>query len=326
MAESNDISNRIKDFYDDVSEKLDFVCEINNPRLSQTVRGLIRQLHPDILKRNYGSAFIVPDKIEGCKILDFGCGAGVMAYVLSKLVGPKGHITAVDISPNLINEANKTLEYHREKWGFENSNVEFKVANVENFDEVEHLEGKLDMVLSYGVICLCPNKRAVFENIYRLLKVGGELSLSDIYADRDRPKEILQNLRLICKLYTCSMRWDEMIELATSVGFTKPYLVGAAPVEFQNKDLHKKTGFAQFARGEWRMFKLPKDVTSTAAEVTYNGNISGCEDSYYWDINTVFKKGESIVVDAGLVAILSNTRFKDSFTFKKCNAIERKVI
>ncbi|ESO86182.1 hypothetical protein LOTGIDRAFT_65150, partial [Lottia gigantea] len=282
----------------------------------ESVRDLIRQLHPEILKRNYGSAFIVPDKIEGCKILDFGCGAGGMAYVLSKLVGPKGHITAVDISPNLINEANKTLEYHREKWGFENSNVEFTVANVENFDEVEHLEGKMDMVLSYGVICLCPNKREVFENIYRLLKVGGELSLSDIYADRDRPEEILQNLRLISVGTACSMRWDEMIELATSVGFTKPYLVGAAPLEFQNKDLHKETGKLYVSSVIWRMFKLPKDVTSTAAEVTYNGNIPRCGDSYFWDINTVFKKGESIVVDAGLVTILSNTRFKDSFTFK----------
>ncbi|ESO86181.1 hypothetical protein LOTGIDRAFT_129680 [Lottia gigantea] len=316
MCEEQNLFNSVKNFYDDVSEKLDFVCEINNPRLSQTVRDLIRQLHPDILKRNYGSAFIVPDKIEGCKILDFGCGAGVMVYVLSKLVGQKGSLVGIDISPNLITEANKVISYHQKRWGYSKPNTTFKVANVETFDEVKEYESTMDLVLSYGVICLCPNKEKVFTNIYRLLKDGGEFSLSDIYADRDRPEDIINNQPLGT---ACSMKWDEMIELATSVGFTKPYLVGAAPVEFQNKDLHKKTGFAEFVRAEWRMFKLPKNIKHRPAEVMYNGNIKGSEESYRWDLNTLFKKGEPVLVDAELATILAYTRFKDSFSFRYLN-------
>ena len=54
--------------------------------------------------------------MEGCKVLDLGCGAGRDVYVLSQLVGEKGHVYGVDMTPEQLETANKLLNWHMEKF------------------------------------------------------------------------------------------------------------------------------------------------------------------------------------------------------------------
>ena len=53
-------------------------------------------------KRFYGCGSVFPQAPEGCSVLDLGCGTGRDCFVLSKLVGPKGHVTGVDMTPEQV--------------------------------------------------------------------------------------------------------------------------------------------------------------------------------------------------------------------------------
>ncbi|ESO88003.1 hypothetical protein LOTGIDRAFT_126867, partial [Lottia gigantea] len=256
--------------------------------------------------RYYGSGFLIPEIVDGANVLDLGCGSGSLVFVLSKLVGIKGRVTGHDLTPAFVNEAEKYINYHREKWGYNDTNVTFKVGNIEKFDDISLPEQSQDVIVSNGVICLCPNKKNVFTNVYRLLKDGGEFCLSDFYADRDRTAEKLHDPKLFSLGTTGSMKWDD-------VGFTKPYLVDA-PVVCNNKEIHAEVANAEFLCAEYRFFKLPQGAKRSAAEVTYKGNIQGIEDVFQWDINTTFKVLNP--VDSDLTSILAFSRYKDSFIFK----------
>ena len=54
--------------------------------------------------------------MEGCKVLDLGCGAGRDVYVLSQLVGEQGHVYGVDMTPEQLETANRLLNWHMEKF------------------------------------------------------------------------------------------------------------------------------------------------------------------------------------------------------------------
>ncbi|ESO86180.1 hypothetical protein LOTGIDRAFT_167413 [Lottia gigantea] len=306
----------IKGFYNEVVKNLDFVCEVNDHQMNDLHRGIIEQLSPETMKRYYGSGFLVPEKVEGFKIVDLGSGSGSLVFVLSKLVGPSGYVIGFDITPNQVSKAIEQSEYHFKKWGYDKPNFEFRIGNIEQINTLGLQEKSMDHVVSNGAICLCPNQAEVFETAFKLLKDGGEFSLSDVYADRERPEERFKDLRLFSLGTTGCMRFDDLEKICDRVGFTKPYLVNAAPVSFSTEEQRKTAGNAEVVCAEWRLFKLPAGAKRSAAEVTYNGNITGADDVFRWDVSTVFKKGTPITVDSDLATILENSRFKDSFAFK----------
>lgn len=52
--------------------------------------------------RNYGCGAVYPEALEVCKVLDLGSGAGLDCFVLSKLVGPRGHVTGIDMTKEQV--------------------------------------------------------------------------------------------------------------------------------------------------------------------------------------------------------------------------------
>ena len=58
-----------------------------------------------ISHRMYGCGAVFPEAVEGCRILDLGSGAGVDCFVLSKLVGPTGHVTGVDMTQEQVTQS-----------------------------------------------------------------------------------------------------------------------------------------------------------------------------------------------------------------------------
>ena len=66
-----------------------------------------------LIFRNYGCGAVYPEAVEGCKVLDLGSGAGLDCFVLSKLVGPNGHVTGVDMTKEQVSVLiNDTLLHH----------------------------------------------------------------------------------------------------------------------------------------------------------------------------------------------------------------------
>ncbi len=108
---------------------------------------------------------------EGETVLDLGCGAGLDTFLAARRVGPKGRVIGVDMTPEMVRKA----EGNRRELGIEN--VEFRQDSAEQLS----VEGdSVDLVLSNGVINLCPDKERVISEIYRVLRPGGRLYVADI--------------------------------------------------------------------------------------------------------------------------------------------------
>jgi arsenite methyltransferase len=111
---------------------------------------------------------------EGDTVLDLGSGAGIDLLLAAKLVGPSGKVIGVDMTPAMIERARANAVVA----GL--TNVEVREGIIEDLP-VE--SGSVDLVLSNCVINLSPEKKRVFAELHRVLKVGGRFSISDIVAE-----------------------------------------------------------------------------------------------------------------------------------------------
>lgn len=117
----------------------------------------------------------------GDTVLDLGSGAGNDCFVARALAGENGKVIGVDMTEAMISKARK----NNEKLGF--SNVEFRHGDIENMP-VE--ASGIDVVISNCVLNLVPDKDKAFAEIYRVLKPGGHMSVSDVVLRGVLPEKI----------------------------------------------------------------------------------------------------------------------------------------
>lgn len=123
----------------------------------------------------------------GARVVDAGSGAGFDSFVAANQVGAEGYVVGVDMTPEMLDKSSVTAEIV----GLEN--VEFRKGLLESMP-VE--DGWADVVISNGVINLCPDKRAAFNEIRRVLRPGGHLQFADIANGRPVPPEALRDIDL----------------------------------------------------------------------------------------------------------------------------------
>lgn len=123
-----------------------------------------------------GNPFALGPIRPGEAVLDLGCGAGFDAFVAAQLVGPRGRVVGIDMSPEMIGVA----EAGRAEGG--SPQVEFQVAQAE---ALPFSDASFDVALSNGVLNLIPDKAAALREIFRVLHPGGRLQACDIGLVRD---------------------------------------------------------------------------------------------------------------------------------------------
>ena len=123
----------------------------------------------------------------GERVLDLGSGAGTDSLVAAEMVGERGHVTGIDISPPMLAKARAAA-------------AEMGAANVEFVEsEAERLpfpDESFDVVISNGVIDLIPDKDAVFSEIVRVLRPGGRIQLADVTIQRPVSEESRKDIDL----------------------------------------------------------------------------------------------------------------------------------
>ncbi|KAM4702830.1 arsenite methyltransferase-like [Rhinophrynus dorsalis] len=289
-------------------------CAAPSKPLPKHLRDALNEIHEDISSRYFGCGISVPECLENCSILDLGSGSGRDCYMLSKLVGQNGHVTGIDMTIEQVEIARRYIDYHMQKFGLQQPNVEFIKGYIENLQASNIKDNSYDVIISNCVICLSPDKRAVLKEAYRVLKDGGEMYFSDMYINKELAAELKKNKVLWGEGMGGALTMKELFQIAEDTGFCTPRLVTSRYLTV-NKELENIVGDYKFVSGTFRLFKLPQDTVKERCQVVYKGGITGCENELQFDANFTFKRGDSVEVDEELCGILKRSRFADMFSF-----------
>ncbi len=188
-----EISESVRHYYGQVLQssndlKTSACCSID--AIPAHLKMLLAELHPEVVERFYGCGSPLPPALSGCTVLDLGCGSGRDCYLLSKLVGEEGRVIGVDMTPEQLEVATRHRNWHAERFGYQISNVDFLYGHIENLATLGIADNSIDVVVSNCVINLSPEKAQVMAEIFRVLKPGGELYFSDVFADRRIPASL----------------------------------------------------------------------------------------------------------------------------------------
>ncbi len=147
---------------------------------------------------------------KGDTVVDLGSGAGNDCFVARAETGAEGKVIGVDFAGTMISKARANAE----NLGF--NNVEFREGDIEN---MPISDSTADVVVSNCVLNLVPNKKAVFQDIYRVLKSGGHFSISDIVLTGELPEKIKSAAEMYAGCVASAIDKTEYLGYISSAGF-----------------------------------------------------------------------------------------------------------
>jgi len=134
-----------------------------------------------------GYYFDLANLKDGEHVLDLGSGSGMDSFIAILKVGKAGKIFGIDMTDEQLEKAERL----RKEYNFEN--VSFHKSYIEKlpFDD-----NSIDVVISNGVINLCPDKEKVFAEVSRILKPSGRMVIADIVTEKQLPENVVCNSTL----------------------------------------------------------------------------------------------------------------------------------
>lgn len=146
----------------------------------------------------------------GESVVDLGSGGGLDCFLAARAVGDTGRVVGVDMTPEMVSKARENAA----KSGFKN--VEFRLG------EIEHLpvaDNTADAIISNCVINLSPEKSAVFQDAFRVLKSGGRLAVSDTVSMTTMPADVKENIALHSACIAGASSVQELEHMLQDAGF-----------------------------------------------------------------------------------------------------------
>lgn len=146
----------------------------------------------------------------GETVLDLGSGGGFDCFLAAKEVGESGYVIGVDMTPEMVSKARANADK------ISAANVDFRLG------EIEHLpvaDNSVDVIISNCVINLSPEKQKVFDEAYRVLKIGGRLAISDIVTSTQLPEAILTDMQQYSACVSGASSIEQLTLMLEEAGF-----------------------------------------------------------------------------------------------------------
>ena len=146
----------------------------------------------------------------GETVLDLGAGGGFDCFIAARQVGPAGRVIGVDMTPDMVTRARANARKVKA------ANVEFRLG------EIEHLpvaDASVDAILSNCVINLSPEKAAVYEEAFRVLRPNGRLAISDVVATGPIPAELRDQAAALAGCVAGAAPIDDVRAMLAAAGF-----------------------------------------------------------------------------------------------------------
>jgi arsenite methyltransferase len=174
---------------------------------------LLTQLPDDVTSFSLGCGdpITLASLKPGETVLDLGSGGGLDCFLAAKKVGETGHVIGVDMTPEMLERARATAQR------LKLTNVEFRQGFLEDLP-VE--ADSVDVTISNCVINLAPDKSKVFREVFRVLKPGAKLAVSDIVTDGPLPQEVKKDLSAWAGCIAGALDVNEYRDLMSRAGFT----------------------------------------------------------------------------------------------------------
>lgn len=155
---------------------------------------------------------------EGETVLDLGSGGGIDVFLAAKAVGPTGKAMGLDMTQDMIDLATKNAE----KAGL--PNTEFVLGDIENMPIDA---ASVDCIISNCVINLCPSKERAFAEMFRVLKPGGRVAISDIALKQDLPEALKESVDAYVGCIAGAITSEDFLSGMAKAGFKDIAVVDA---------------------------------------------------------------------------------------------------
>ncbi len=316
MTTHIEISKSVRHYYGEVLQssndlKTSACCSIDT--MPHHLKALLARLHPEVLARFYGCGSPLPPALTGKTVLDLGCGSGRDCYLLSQLVGSNGRVIGVDMTPEQLEVAVRHRDWHSERFGY--ANVEFLHGHIENLAAVGIADNSVDVVVSNCVINLSPEKPRVLAEIFRVLKAGGELYFSDVFADRRIPDALRQDPVLLGECLGGALYWEDFRRILYNLGCPDIRVVQHNPISLNDPDIAAKIGMVKFQSATVRAFKLPlEDRCEDYGQIAcYLGTLTEHPHAFDLDDHHHFETGRPLRVCGNTADMLMTSRYGEHF-------------
>ena len=202
----------IQEFYGRAAEepKADLCCPVKYDDED------VKHIPKEVLDRFYGcgSPVAMAGVREGESVLDLGSGGGIDCFIAAKKVGKLGKVIGIDMTDKMFEIANKNKILVSEALGYDV--VEFKKGFLERLPVNDK---SIDLITSNCVINLSPDKKAVFKEMWRVLKDCGRVVVSDIVSEGEIPHKLKVNDQLRGECLGGALTQDEFLSYLEQVGF-----------------------------------------------------------------------------------------------------------
>ena len=277
---------------------------------------ILSLIEDEIMTRFYGCGSPFPDALEGLTVLDLGCGTGRDCYLLSALVGQEGKVIGIDMTDEQLEVARKYQEVMAQKFGHDEPNTKFIKGYIENLKEVGIEDASIDLVVSNCVVNLASDKEAVMREVLRVLKPGGEVYFSDIYADRRIPEHLVENEIFYGECLGGALYREDFRRLMNKLGVPDIRTINQSIVTIENPQIQELAGNIKFHSELIRIFKLDnlEDLCEDFGQIAiYKGTISHAKHVFHLDDHHIFYTNQPMLVCGNTASMIQNTRFSKHF-------------